>query len=45
MQFYAGRLDESKFAVPHGYAGRSHGYQRVSLIDRGSGSVHMGVGV
>ena len=45
MQFHAGKLDESKFAVPHGYAGRAHGFDRVSLIDRGIGSVHMGVGV
>ncbi len=45
MQFHVGKLDESAFAVPHGYAARSRGYERVSLIDRGIGSVHMGVGV
>ena len=45
MYFHVGKLDESKFAVPHGYAGHSRGYQRVSLIDRSIGSVHMGVGV
>jgi mannose-6-phosphate isomerase-like protein (cupin superfamily) len=45
MQFLVGKLDESRFAVPHGYAGRSRGYERASLIDRGIGSVHMGVGV
>lgn len=45
MQFHVGKLDESAFAVPHGYAGRSRGYERASLIDRGIGSVHMGVGV
>lgn len=45
MQFHVGKLDESAFAVPHGYAERSRGYERVSLIDRGIGSVHMGVGV
>lgn len=45
MQYHVGKLNASKFAVPHGYAARSHGYERVSLIDRAIGSVHMGVGV
>lgn len=45
MQFHVGKLDESMFTVPHGYDGRAHGYERASLIDRGIGSVHMGVGV
>ncbi len=45
MQFHVGQLNESRFAVPHGYAQRSRGYERASLIDRGIGSVHMGVGV
>lgn len=45
MQYHVGRLDESAFAVPCGYAQYSHGYERASLIDRGIGSVHMGVGV
>lgn len=45
MQFHVGKLDESAFAVPHGYAQHARGYQRASLIDRGIGSVHMGVGM
>lgn len=45
MQFHVGKLNESAFAVPHGYAGHACGYERASLIDRGMGSVHMGVGV
>lgn len=45
MQYHVGKFDESQYAVPHGYAGHSRGYERVSLIDRGIGSVHMGVGV
>ncbi|MBI3919482.1 MAG: cupin domain-containing protein [Betaproteobacteria bacterium] len=43
--FHVGRVDESKFTVPHGYAEHSRGYARQSLIDRNVGSVHMGVGV
>ncbi len=45
MQFYVGKLNESAFSVPHGYAQHARGYERASLIDRGMGSVHMGVGV
>jgi len=45
MQFHVGRLDESAFTVPRGYASHACGYERVSLIDRGIGSVHMGVGM
>lgn len=45
MQYHVGKLDHSKFAIPHGCAEHSRGYERVSLIDRGIGSVHMGVGV
>jgi mannose-6-phosphate isomerase-like protein (cupin superfamily) len=45
VQYHVGKLDESLFAVPHGYGGRARGYERAPLIDRGIGSVHMGVGV
>jgi mannose-6-phosphate isomerase-like protein (cupin superfamily) len=43
--FYVGRFDESKFAVPCGYAQHSRGYERATLIDHAVGSVHMGVGI
>jgi mannose-6-phosphate isomerase-like protein (cupin superfamily) len=43
--FYVGKVEESKFAVPHGYKQNSGGYARQSLVDRSVGSVHMGVGV
>jgi mannose-6-phosphate isomerase-like protein (cupin superfamily) len=45
VQYHVGKLEASQFAVPHGYEGHARGYERVSLIDRGIGSVHMGVGV
>ena len=32
--FHVGKVDESKFAVPHGYGQNSRGYTRQSLIDR-----------
>jgi mannose-6-phosphate isomerase-like protein (cupin superfamily) len=43
--FHVGKVDEAKFAVPHGYAENSRGYMRQSLVERSVGSVHMGVGV
>jgi quercetin dioxygenase-like cupin family protein len=43
--YYVGKLDESKFATPHGYAGHSRGYRRLALVDNAVGSVHMGVGI
>lgn len=43
--FHLGKVEASKFAVPQGYEQNSRGYTRQSLIDRGVGSVHMGVGV
>ena len=43
--FYVGKFNESEFAVPHGYAQHSKGYERVSLMDHALGSVHMGVGI
>ncbi|MGZ8203509.1 MAG: cupin domain-containing protein [Burkholderiales bacterium] len=42
--FHVGRLEESKFAVPAGFE-RATGYTRQSLVDRTTGSVHMGVSV
>jgi len=45
MRYHVGKLDEAGFAVPHGYTEHSRGYERVSLIDHDTGSVHMGVGV
>jgi mannose-6-phosphate isomerase-like protein (cupin superfamily) len=43
--FHVGKVEEAKFAVPHGFEAHSRGYTRQSLIDRSTGSVHMGVGV
>ena len=43
--FYVGKFDESGFAVPHGYAQHSLGYERATLIDHAVGSVHMGAGI
>lgn len=43
--FYVGKFDESGFAVPHGYAQHSRGYERATLIDHAVGSVHMGAGI
>ena len=43
--FYVGKFDESRFAVPHGYAGNSQSYERATLIDHAVGSVHMGAGI
>jgi len=43
--FYVGKFDESRFAVPHGYARNSRGYERATLIDHAAGSVHMGAGI
>ena len=40
--FYVGKFDESRFAVPHGYAQHSRGYERATLIDHAVGWVHMG---
>ncbi|MBI2289217.1 MAG: cupin domain-containing protein [Betaproteobacteria bacterium] len=43
--YYVGKFDESRFAVPHGYARNSRGYDRADLVDHGAGSVHMGAGI
>ena len=43
--FYVGKFDESRFAVPHGYARNSRGYERATLMDHAAGSVHMGAGI
>src|SRR3990172_4588019 len=45
LMYYVGKFDESRFAVPHGYARNSRGYERADLVDHGAGSVHMGAGI
>jgi mannose-6-phosphate isomerase-like protein (cupin superfamily) len=42
---YVGKFDESGFALPHGYAQHSRGYERATLIDHAVGSVHMGAAI
>jgi len=41
MHYHIGKYDESRFVVPAGYADWSTGFERVNLIDRDAGSVHM----
>jgi quercetin dioxygenase-like cupin family protein len=41
---HVGRLDPRSMSMPEAYRGRSVGYGRQSLIDRSTGSVHMGFG-
>ncbi len=41
MQYCVGKVDEALFALPADYAGRAAGFERISLIDRAAGSVHM----
>ena len=43
--YYVGKFEESKFALPHGYARHSQGFERFSLVDHSVGSVHMAVGI
>ncbi len=43
--YYVGKLNEAAFAVPHPFENHSRGYERVTVMDRTLGSVHMGVGV
>ena len=43
--YYVGKLEASKFAVPHGYEQHSDGFKRFSLVDHSVGSVHMAVGI
>jgi mannose-6-phosphate isomerase-like protein (cupin superfamily) len=40
MHYYVGKFDASQFAVPEVYAGKSRGFERVSLVNRATGSVH-----
>ncbi len=40
MHYHVGKYDESRFAVPDGYAGNASGFERVSLVNRATGSVH-----
>ena len=43
--YYVGKIDDSRFALPHGYAGKSRGYERADLVDHSVGSVHMGAAI
>jgi mannose-6-phosphate isomerase-like protein (cupin superfamily) len=43
--FYVGKLEESKFAVPHGHESKSRGFEHASLVDHTVGSVHMGASI
>lgn len=43
--FYVGKVDESGFAIPHGFEQHSRGYGRVPLVDHSVGSVHTGFGI
>jgi mannose-6-phosphate isomerase-like protein (cupin superfamily) len=40
MHYYVGKFDATRFAVPDVYAGYARGFERVSLINRATGSVH-----
>jgi quercetin dioxygenase-like cupin family protein len=40
MHYYVGKFDASRFAVPEVYTGHANGFDRVSLINRATGSVH-----
>lgn len=40
MHYHVGKFDASRFAVPERYAGHARSYERVSLVNRASGSVH-----
>jgi mannose-6-phosphate isomerase-like protein (cupin superfamily) len=40
MHYFVGKYDASRFALPEAYAGHSSGFQRVSLVNRETGSVH-----
>ncbi len=40
MHFHVTKYDESKYALPAGYAGSARGFDRVSLVNRATGSVH-----
>jgi len=39
MQYFVGKYDPSGFLLPAAYAGHACGYERISLINRGTGSV------
>jgi hypothetical protein len=40
MHTYVGRFDASQFALPAIYAGHAAGFERVSLVNCATGSVH-----
>ena len=41
MHYCVGRIDQTRFTVPAVYAGHASGFERISLIDRAGGSVHL----
>lgn len=41
MHYCVGKYDESRFALPAVYAGHSAGFERITLVDRAAGSVHL----
>ena len=43
--YRVGKMNESQFTVPEGYAEHSRGLFRYSLVDRSMGSVHMSAGI
>jgi mannose-6-phosphate isomerase-like protein (cupin superfamily) len=43
--FHVGKVDESRFAMPHVYAVNARGLSRFPLVDRSTRSVHMGAGI
>jgi quercetin dioxygenase-like cupin family protein len=45
MHAYIPREKQKQSAVPHGYEKHAQGYQRISLVDHSTGSVHIGVGI
>ena len=42
---FVSRIDPASATVPHLYEPHSSGFRRATYVDRGMGSVHMGVGV
>lgn len=40
MHYHVGKYDASRFAVPDAYAGHASGFERISLVNRATGSVH-----
>ena len=42
---FVSRIDPASAQTPHLYKSRSAGFRRATYVDRGMGSVHMGVGI